>query len=223
MEKGKIKAVIFDLDGLMLDTEPVAMRAMAEAIREKNGREMSFAFFRQLIGHARSDTYGFFREEYSFCEEETNAVRDRCAALIVEAIGRGEGRPKKGLKELLDLLDEKGIPRVVASSSPRSQVLQKLKMVDLLHRVNSLISGWEVPQSKPAPDIFLKAAELIAVEPECCLVLEDSPAGLLAAKRAGMKCIMVPDLVAPGKEEKELALAVLPDLCAVTAMLSDLL
>ena len=141
----------------------------------------------------------------------------------MEAIGRGEGRPKKGLKELLDLLDEKGIPRVVASSSPRSQVLQKLKMVDLLHRVNSLISGWEVPQSKPAPDIFLKAAELIAVEPECCLVLEDSPAGLLAAKRAGMKCIMVPDLVAPGKEEKELALAVLPDLCAVTAMLSDLL
>ena len=58
MEKRKIEAVIFDLDGLMLNTEPVAMRAMAEAIRLKNGREMTFAFFRQLIGHARSDTYG---------------------------------------------------------------------------------------------------------------------------------------------------------------------
>lgn len=223
MEKNKIKAIIFDLDGLMLDTEPVAMRAMAQAIREKNGWEMTFAFFRQLIGHARSDTYGYFEAEYGFTKEETNAVRDRTAALIVEAIGRGEGRPKKGLNELLDLLDEKAVPRVVASSSPRSQILQKLRMVGLLHRINSLVSGWEVSQSKPAPDIFLKAAELIAAPPENCLVLEDSPAGLLAAKRAGMAAIMVPDLVAPGKEEEELALAVLPDLCAVRERLSDML
>ena len=61
-----VKAIIFDLDGLMLDTEPVAMRAMAQAIREKNGREMTFEFFRQLIGHARSDTYGYFEAEYGF-------------------------------------------------------------------------------------------------------------------------------------------------------------
>lgn len=218
-----VKAIIFDLDGLMLDTEPVAMRAMAQAIKEKNGREMTFEFFRQLIGHARSDTYGYFEAEYGFTKEETNAVRDRTAALIVEAIARGEGRPKKGLAELLDLLDAKAVPRVVASSSPRSQILQKLKMVGLLHRVNSVISGWEVAQSKPAPDIFLKAAELIAVPPENCLVLEDSPAGLEAAERAGMASLMVPDLVAPGEREKELALAVLPDLCAARERLSDML
>lgn len=223
MEKRKIEAVIFDLDGLMLDTEPVAMRAMGQAIKEKCGADMSFAFFRQLIGHARSDTYGFFEKEYGFDKETTNSVRDRCAALIVEAIGRGEGLPKKGLMELLAFLDERAVPRVVASSSPRDQILQKLKMVNLLHRVNSVTSGWEVPKSKPEPDIFLKAAGTIEVEPSRCLVLEDSPAGIEAAKRAGMISIMVPDLVTPGHEEKQSALMILPDLFAVTEALKDML
>ena len=223
MEKRKIEAVIFDLDGLMLDTEPVAMRAMGQAIKEKCGADMSFAFFRQLIGHARSDTYGFFEKEYGFDKETTNTVRDRCAALIVEAIGRGEGLPKPGLKELLAYLDERAVPRVVASSSPRDQILQKLKMVNLLHRVNSVTSGWEVPKSKPEPDIFLKAAGTIEAEPSRCLVLEDSPAGIEAAKRAGMTSIMVPDLVTPGSLEKQSALMILPDLFAVTEALKDML
>ena len=223
MENEKIKAVIFDLDGLMLDTEPVAMRAMGQAIKEKCGADMSFAFFSQLIGHARSDTYGFFEKEYGFDVETTNSVRDRCASLIVEAIGRGEGLPKPGLTELLAYLDERAVPRVVASSSPRDQILQKLKMVNLLHRVNSVTSGWEVPKSKPEPDIFLKAAGTIGVEPSRCLVLEDSPAGIEAAKRAGMISIMVPDLVAPGHEEKQSALMILPDLFAVTEALRDML
>lgn len=223
MEKRKIEAVIFDLDGLMLDTEPVAMRAMGQAIKEKCGADMSFAFFRQLIGHARSDTYGFFKKEYGFDVETTNTVRDRCASLIVEAIGRGEGLPKPGLMELLAFLDERAVPRVVASSSPRDQILQKLKMVNLLHRVNSVTSGWEVPKSKPEPDIFLKAAKTIEAEPSRCLVLEDSPAGIEAAKRAGMTSIMVPDLVTPGHEEKQSALMILPDLFAVTEALKDML
>lgn len=223
MEKRKIEAVIFDLDGLMLDTEPVAMRAMGQAIKEKCGEDMSFAFFRQLIGHARSDTYGFFKKEYGFDVETTNTVRDRCASLIVEAIGRGEGLPKPGLMELLAFLDERAVPRVVASSSPRDQILQKLKMVNLLHRVNSVTSGWEVPKSKPEPDIFLKAAKTIEAEPSRCLVLEDSPAGIEAAKRAGMTSIMVPDLVTPGPLEKQSALMILPDLFAVTEALKDML
>ena len=115
------------------------------------------------------------------------------------------------------------MPRVVASSSPRAQVLQKLRMVGLLHRVNSVISGWEVPQSKPEPDIFLKAAELIDAKPEGCLVLEDSPAGIEAAERAGMVSIMVPDLVAPGTKEKQRALMILPDLFAVAEAIKDML
>lgn len=223
MENEKIKAVIFDLDGLMLDTEPVAMRAMGQAIKERRGVEMTFDFFRQLIGHSRSDTYGFFEKEYGFDKETTNSVRDRCAALIVEAIKRGEGLPKPGLTPLLDLLGERAVPRVVASSSPRDQIIDKLRMAKLLHRVNGLISGWEVPFSKPEPDIFLKAAELIGAEPKECLVLEDSPAGIEAAKRAGMTSIMVPDLVVPGPEEKRRALMILPDLFAVKEALKDML
>jgi len=223
MENEKIKAVIFDLDGLMLDTEPVAMRAMGQAIRERCGVEMTFAFFRQLIGHSRSDTYGFFEKEYGFDKETTNSVRDRCAALIVEAIKRGEGLPKPGLMPLLDLLDERAVPRVVASSSPRNQIIDKLRIAKLLHRVNGLISGWEVPYSKPEPDIFLKAAELIGAEPKGCLVLEDSPAGLVAASRAGMRCFVVPDLIEPDQKLRPLALGVLKDLGEVTERLKDLL
>lgn len=208
----KIKAIIFDLDGLLLDSEPVAMRAMGRAIFERTGKEMTFAFFRELIGHSRSDTYPNFEREYGFDVATTNAVRDRTAELIVEAIKRGECEKKPYCDETFDFLDAKGTLRMVASSSPRSQIWQKLKMQRLSHRVNAIVSGWEVPRSKPDPAIFLKASELIETPPEECLVLEDSPAGVTAASRAGMPCIMIPDLIAPSAAEKAQAFLVLPSL-----------
>ena len=113
------------------------------------------------------------------------------------------GLPRKpGLEPLLDLLEEAGIARAVATSTARAKALHSLG--DLAARFHALTCGDEVARGKPAPDIFLLAARRLELDPAQCLALEDSPAGVAAARSAGMPVIMIPDTVAPSEDPQYL-------------------
>ena len=107
---------------------------------------------------------------------------------------------KKGLKELLATLEDMGLPRIVASSSPRNMIEMNLQTTGTVRYFHDVVSGTEVAHSKPAPDTFLLAAEKLHLDPHICLVLEDSFNGVRAGRAAGCVTVMVPDLMQPTEE-----------------------
>ena len=114
---------------------------------------------------------------------------------------------KPGIRELLDFLDEKGIPAAITTSSPIERVQRYLGPHGLIDRFRRLCSGAEVAHGKPEPDIYLYGAACLGVDPENCIAVEDSPAGVLSAYRAGCMTVMVPDLDQPSEETRELLYA----------------
>jgi HAD superfamily hydrolase (TIGR01509 family) len=137
---------------------------------------------------------------------------------------RDRGIPvKRGLRELLDFLDQKQLLTAVATSTSRYYCLRSLQRSDLAHRFKVIVCGDEVQRGKPAPDIFLKASELMGITPEGCIVLEDSYAGVRAAHSARMVPIMVPDLKEADDEMRALAHAVVSDLLAAKMVILSLL
>ena len=108
--------------------------------------------------------------------------------------------PKPGIRELLDYLDENGIRCAITSSSPLEAIEKHLGDQNLAHRFTTLCSGHNMPNGKPAPDIYLYGAAALDLKPEECLALEDSPAGIESAFRAGCHPVIIPDLDTPGEE-----------------------
>lgn len=202
--------VIFDMDGLMFDTERVYYKGWTEATK-KQGYEMTWELYTKIV--ARNSRYiEKVLKEHLGETLPYEAIYDEKSA-ICDAIIAKEGLIKKeGLIELLDFLEEKQIKKVVATSSQREKTLRYLDLAGLSNRFDGLICGSELKESKPNPEIFLKAAQLGGESPENCLVLEDSRLGLRAAKAAGMKCALIPDLVQPDEEMKENATYILNSL-----------
>ena len=111
---------------------------------------------------------------------------------------------KPGIYELLDALDKRGIPAAITSSSSQEIIRQHLEAHNLYHRFKEICSARDIPNGKPAPDIYLHGAASLGLPPETCLALEDSPTGILAACRAGCVTVMVPDLDQPDGETEKL-------------------
>jgi HAD superfamily hydrolase (TIGR01509 family) len=198
-----IGAVIFDMDGLMLDTEPIYKMAWQRAAAEC-GHPISEELYAELIGRSRVDGEAILADAFgaAFSMEDFRAVCARC-----EAAAFAENLPviKPGLEELLALLEARAIPKAVATSTERHIAEQQLGSLGLLARFSVLATGDEVVNGKPAPDLFLLAASRLAIEPLQCLVLEDSEAGVMAAHRAGMHVFCVPDIKRPSAEVAALA------------------
>jgi HAD superfamily hydrolase (TIGR01509 family) len=211
------EAVIFDMDGLMLDTERPALRAWKSAARAF-GREFDLELCRQMIGRSFGDCVALIRARHGFdypVDELTSAwAADYDAIVAAEGISL-----KPGLDDILDLLDERGIATAVATSTRRERARAKLDRVGLLHRFAALVGGDEVARGKPAPDIFIAAAERLGVAARDCMVLEDSEPGIIAAAAAGMTPVMVPDLHPPSAGLLALEPLVLASLSAVAAHL----
>lgn len=200
-----IRGVLFDMDGLVLDTEKLYTRFWREAARDL-GYPMTFEQalgMRSLnrdLGQAKLEA--FFGPGISYSE-----VRHRRIQLMDAHIEKYGIDAKPGIRELLDFLKANGILCAITSSSPMENIRRHLAAHDLLHRFDRLCSGYDVPNGKPAPDIYLLGAAALALRPEECLALEDSPTGILSAYRAGCLAVMVPDLDQPDHETMKLLYA----------------
>lgn len=221
MTQADFRAVLFDMDGLMLDTERLAREAWLATMRLW-GYELSDEVYLQVLGTTGARTRDIFRQAFGsdIPIEAMYAYKQR---YIDDAIRANRIRVKPGLTALLDRLDAWRVPKAVASSTARSLVMQKLEAVGLVGRFDAIVAGDEVAHGKPAPDIFYEAARRLNVRPASCIVLEDSENGIRAAHAAGMLSIMVPDLKPPDEEVRRLAYRVVPSLVEATEALHRLL
>ena len=187
-----MKLMIFDMDGLMFDTEALGFRAYEECGKER-GLDTDFPFYLNMIGLDERDTCKAYRERYGEnfdAETFYAAVGQR-----INDIADREGIPiKPGLLPLLDALDQKGIRKIIASSSNADSIKKYLDRCRLGGRFDGTISSQEVKRGKPFPDIFLEGCRKMGVDPEDALVLEDSPAGIEAAFSGHIPVIAIPDL-----------------------------
>jgi HAD superfamily hydrolase (TIGR01509 family) len=210
MDDFSLELVIFDMDGLMLDTEPSSKAGWNEACRQM-GYEMTEGLYRNMIG----TNYQVCEERMKACLgenfnfDEAHAIRTEFVTRYREIHGVGI---KKGLLFLLDTLDQLKIKKCVATSTTQKRAHEVLKTAGIIDRFNAVIGGDMIPNGKPAPDIFLAAASECVVNPEDCIVLEDSETGIEAAYRAGMRSIMVPDMYEPDNPTRAKVTAVCVDL-----------
>ncbi|MBQ3504234.1 MAG: HAD family phosphatase [Oscillospiraceae bacterium] len=199
-ENRPIRGVLFDMDGLVVDTEKLYSRFWREACGFY-GYRMSYEQslkMRGLGGQAgEAMLHSFFGEEADYLQ-----LRSKRIELMGTFVDEHGVELKPGILELMDFLEEKGIPAAITSSSPVSRIRKFLAPYGLDTRFRALCSGRDVPRGKPAPDIYLAGAAALGLPAESCLALEDAPAGVESAFRAGCLTVMVPDLDPPGEKVK---------------------
>jgi HAD superfamily hydrolase (TIGR01509 family) len=203
-------AVIFDMDGLMVDTERIARIAWQKACRDA-GYPMSDAVFALMIGRSKRDSGDLMRTILGpgFDFERMHAA----TGILFEQIVAREGLPlKPGVRELLDDLAARKIPLAVATSTRNPVAEQRLEQIGLRKYFSALVTGDQVTRGKPEPDIYLKAVRELGADPASTYALEDSHAGVRSAHGAGLRVIMVPDLLPPTPEIAALTVAVVKSL-----------
>lgn len=182
-----LKAVIFDMDGVLIDSEPVHYRANKELLQSL-GCEIEYEYYKQFIGS--TNTYMLTKIIKDFSLDKSIDWLSAEAEKICNRIVKEEGMPRvAGAAELVRSLYKNGYLLAVASSSPLYKIERTVKSLGIEECFTKLVSGENVKNPKPAPDVFLEAAKQLGVEPDKCLVVEDSDNGSLAAKRAGMVCL----------------------------------
>ena len=193
-----ILGVLFDMDGLVLDSEILYTRFWREAA-EFFGYPMTEAQSLGMRSLGKKHGQPYLESLFGPGIDYT-ALRNKRIELMDAYVDLHGIAPKPGIYELLDFLDTQGIPAAITSSSPMHAIERHLSNVNLLHRFTKLCSGYDVPNGKPAPDIYLHGAASLGVPPENCIALEDSPTGIRAAHAAGCLSVMIPDLDQPPKE-----------------------
>lgn len=198
MKNDRLKLVIFDKDGLMLDTERPVFVIWREVFSEWGLEPLTEELYGKFIGLGRQDNITQLNR--IFPDIDGDALFSACGARTRRFLAENPIRVMTGLIQLLDFLDAKKLQKAVATSSRRENAEMTLKKCGVFDRVDIVISGDMVEKSKPAPDIFQKAAAVMGFCPSECLILEDSPAGIIAAHAAGIPVIAVPDMVEPPPE-----------------------
>lgn len=196
----KIKAVIFDMDGLMFDTEIMFKDAFREKAQQM-GVSCPDDFCERLIG-CDSRQVKYYEEQYPGVTDVMTMLQQERVDYFFKYFKEPGSANKPGLKELMEYLDEKEIPYVIASSSAKADILKFMSHAGFEMHPKDVISGKEGFASKPSPEIFLEAAKRLGVKPNNCLVLEDSKHGIMAASNAHMHSIFVPDQIIPDDEMK---------------------
>ncbi len=187
-EGGKLEAVLFDMDGVIIDSEPLWSEAEKQLLAR---RKLSYSadLKEVLMGRGSREAAGLFIEYYNLTESADDIITERnqliaklfrdCLPLIPQALA------------LIESLRESGIKTALASSSPKYLIELVMDKFGIAGLFDLILSGEEVERGKPAPDIYLKASKELGVAPESCVVVEDAPNGVAAAKAAGMRCLAV--------------------------------
>lgn len=200
-----IRGVLFDMDGLVLDTEKLYTRFWMEACHFYN-----FPMTRDQALHMRAANTNLGKAnllEFFGPEADYDTIRTKRIELMDAFIAENGVEPKSGIFELLDCLDAHGIPAAICSSSPMDRIQEHLGSLGLYHRFAAICSGYDVPWGKPAPDIYLQGAASLHLKPEECLALEDAPLGIESAFRAGCFPVMIPDQDQPDASVKSMLFA----------------
>ena len=204
-----VEAVIFDMDGLMIDTEVVNYRAFAGFLKtvgvDLSKEDYCVCFTGKTVDHGFEHAKKMFNVDFDIKEAfdylmSTNDQRSQCIPL------------KPGLIELLEYLKEKHYRLAIATSSSIERVYKLFETYNVLSYFDEIVCGPDVKRGKPAPDIFLKACEKLNVDVKEALVLEDSEAGIEAAHNAQVKVICIPDMKEPDDAHKAMLSAMLPSL-----------
>lgn len=204
-----MEAIVFDMDGVLFDTERLCLRAW-KIVAERHGIEGIEEVFPLCIGRTTPDTKQIILDRYG--DIDIDPMYEEIRAEIKRIIA-DEGLPKMPYaEEVLTELSRRGIPLALASSTRYATVCTQLKMAGFYDFFKVIVGGDMVECGKPAPDIYLKACELMGVSPEGAAAVEDSFNGIRAAKAAGMYAVMVPDMVKPDEEMKSLADVICDDL-----------
>lgn len=182
-----IKAVIFDMDGVLIDSEPLHFDAI-EAVLKKHGIEIKEDYLNKYVGDTNERAWAEMTKEFGLKESIDFYIAQQLESTI-ECLWRDDYKPIDGVIELLQELREAGYPIGVASSSPPVIIENILDRIGITGYIDKWVSGNEVQESKPAPYIYLRAAEMMGFEPGECVAIEDSYYGVTAAKSAGLKCI----------------------------------
>jgi HAD superfamily hydrolase (TIGR01509 family) len=204
-----LSAVIFDKDGLLLDTETVVRTAMFQACKDL-GHRMTDELHLGLIGQARDANDATLIAHYG-ADFPLADYREKCRVYF-EDICRTEVPVKPGARELLQFLRARRIPTAVATSTGRARSEENLRRAGFADFVDALVSRDDVALAKPHPESFLKAAALLGVRSRECLALEDSHLGVRAAHAAGMATIMVPDMLEATPDIRALCVGVVRNL-----------
>ena len=215
-----IKAVLFDMDGLMVDTESLATEAFIHSAK-KQGYDMTKEETLLVLGFTTKSIYEFWENYFKNSDVSGKQLVDDHYKYIENILFTTGPRKMPYIEELLKYLKESNYKVAVASSSNMDHIINNMEKTGLKKYIDEFASGAEVENGKPAPDVFLLAAERLGVKPEECLVLEDSKAGVIASSSAGAKVIMVPDMFKPDEECKERTYRIVGNLGEVISILEE--
>lgn len=205
-----VEGVIFDMDGLMIDSERVTFEGY-QILCAKEGKTMDKDTYQLCLGKPVPDILQVFYDAYGQDFPIERIIKENHQRMA--AVFETEGVPAKpGLRQLLEFLKSNGIRTAVATSSTRERVSRILQLADLEKDFDAVVCGDEVKHGKPAPDIFLKAADALHLPPQSCLVLEDSESGIQAARSASIPVLCIPDMKQPEPAYAAMTEKILPSL-----------
>ena len=214
-----MKAVIFDMDGVLFDTEALCMQAWM-AVAEKWGLPGMEEVFPQVIGLNRNDSrqivFRAYGEDFDY-----PLFREQTGAWFQDYVEKNGLPVKPGVREILEWLKASPYKVGLASSTGEGAVRSHLEQTGLSEYFSILVTGDMVEHSKPQPDIYLLACERLGVEPGEAYAIEDSPNGIRSASSAGMRTVMVPDMIQPDEEMRRLSYIILGDLTQALAFLKQ--
>lgn len=214
----EIKAVLFDMDGLMVDTESLSTEAFINSAKAQ-GYNMTKEETLKVLGFTKANIYQFWIDYFQGTNVDGKKLVDDHYEYIENVLYTVGPEKMPYVEELLKYLKENNYKIAVASSSDTADIKNNLEKTKLEKYIDEIASGAEVENGKPAPDVFLLAAKRLGVDPKDCLILEDSKAGIKAGKASGSMVFMVPDMYTVDKECEDTADRILTNLGEVIEIL----